>query len=1262
MSCTGHLQYLDEHLVLYPCGHSTVVYNTETRVQSFINGSLQAAGAGQEGQPVEGITALAVTPNRRVIGIAERGAVGLYDVQTLRRRRVLNSVDPGSQEIRSVAFSSDSKTVLTLGSAPDWTLVVWTTDRTAKITATMKLGTTPSGVRNTPLTLSDHRPSLSPKCSLALLPGSLGAHGSSPVPSVLPLCLQGAAIRVRQADISPFDASMVCVTGSGCLRLLKVAEGSFKPVPLGFKREPVNYTAHCWLPNDQLVVCTDQGEILLLENSEFRATLQSANGEAVYALKPYTKGFVCGGALGALRIFERSDDEREFYRCVKTYKVEGDDTAIMSISVSPSEDNLVCSTAKHQAYTFALGSTDILRSGDASFRYFELLTGSEAHGPARDQRNAAIVAMDVCIWKPLLATCGRDNTVRLWNFDERCVELTKCFDDEPLSLSLHPSGLFVVVGFTDKVRLMSLLINDMRVVLEVPVKGCREVVFSHGGHFFAVTNQSAVQVYGTYTCALHMQLRGHQQSVRRIMWADRDRKLVTVGKDGNAFLWDMKSGTRLEESMQPRTTFSTATLAGDAAGPASRLFAVATDNTIRSFVAATIAPENQVLSDVEVSCLAAAANGRALFIGTAAPGQPGTVVAIPMKDARFPGKSASQIARAEAAAAGAEGGAAEKPPAAEKGVFPPPQPMGDSCEVLAAHSSATRCLALSTDGRLLFSGGDDGSLCMFEVREVDGRGVVKLQQAKDPDAKREYASEVLVMRSELVAKKRAGDALALRVDELKLSNEHQLRQKDLVYKERVAGVTEKFSIELEACRRKYAALLDDKDAAEARYEDRLDAMRAGNAAELAQRKEQYRVKIATERSRKESLQAERKMQAAEYEATSAKIVAAQKQEVEEHTVSFEARLVSEQAVQAKLHESKEALVHGWEASRRRLEDDSDLEVDTIKAKYERRLRAELETTTRLKGEHASMKKRYQVLLKEVKEQEEAVKGHRALEKQLHEVQRGVEKDILGHKKEIREREETIAEKDKRILELKKKNTELEKFKFVLDYKIKELKRQIEPRENEIADMRTQVEEMDMELEQYHKSNSALDLMIGELKQKIDGVQREMDGQDEALKGSKATLAKFRRDLEAAAQDLGNYKKVKHSVRALFAKYVQAATGRSEEEGSAADPQMDYNREREHLERNVTALKKKIGKDMELFMGDHARLTREGVNLTEEMNLLRREAKLLKRQQRSMDLEASGIGAAPASSAEARRELEIQEAQLVALETRARELKLLLGIS
>ena len=46
--------------------------------------------------------------------------------------------------------------------------------------------------------------------------------------------------------------------------------------------------------------------------------------------------------------------------------------------------------------------------------------------------------------------------------------------------------------------------------------------------------------------------------------------------------------------------------------------------------------------------------------------------------------------------------------------------------------------------------------------------------------------------------------------------------------------------------------------------------------------------------------------------------------------------------------------------------------------------------------------------------------------------------------------------EKRIYDLKKKNQELEKFKFVLDYKIKELRKQMEPRENEIKSKKEQI--------------------------------------------------------------------------------------------------------------------------------------------------------------------------------------------------------------
>ena len=65
-----------------------------------------------------------------------------------------------------------------------------------------------------------------------------------------------------------------------------------------------------------------------------------------------------------------------------------------------------------------------------------------------------------------------------------------------------------------------------------------------------------------------------------------------------------------------------------------------------------------------------------------------------------------------------------------------------------------------------------------------------------------------------------------------------------------------------------------------------------------------------------------------------------------------------------------------------------------------------------------------------------------------------EKKVKQH--EIHERDKTLDEKKDKIVELKKKIQELEKFKFVLDYKIKELKRDIGPRELQIQTLNEQV--------------------------------------------------------------------------------------------------------------------------------------------------------------------------------------------------------------
>jgi len=71
----------------------------------------------------------------------------------------------------------------------------------------------------------------------------------------------------------------------------------------------------------------------------------------------------------------------------------------------------------------------------------------------------------------------------------------------------------------------------------------------------------------------------------------------------------------------------------------------------------------------------------------------------------------------------------------------------------------------------------------------------------------------------------------------------------------------------------------------------------------------------------------------------------------------------------------------------------------------------------------------------------------------------LKQQIESQEGELKERGTTIEDKNRRIIDLKKKTQELEKFKFVLDYKIKELKRDIGPRELEIQKLNEQTNKM-----------------------------------------------------------------------------------------------------------------------------------------------------------------------------------------------------------
>ena len=90
-------------------------------------------------------------------------------------------------------------------------------------------------------------------------------------------------------------------------------------------------------------------------------------------------------------------------------------------------------------------------------------------------------------------------------------------------------------------------------------------------------------------------------------------------------------------------------------------------------------------------------------------------------------------------------------------------------------------------------------------------------------------------------------------------------------------------------------------------------------------------------------------------------------------------------------------------------------------------------------------------------------------------------DIAALEQHYEARIATIEEKDIQIQQLQKKIQELEKFKFVLDYKIKELKRDICPKEVQIQKLNEQTNKMRSEQKHFDRVNQNLVLIVDDLR-------------------------------------------------------------------------------------------------------------------------------------------------------------------------------------
>ncbi|KAL2097767.1 hypothetical protein ACEWY4_006974 [Coilia grayii] len=1133
---SNSLCYFDEQTVIFPCGNNLVRYNIDQKWQRLIPGSEKS----------QGMFAMAISTNRRYLAVSERaekGTITVYDLQheQTRRRKVLTGGEVNVQEFVSLAFSPDSKFLIGQSGNPDWTLFYWMWEK-QHVLATVKT----SSLSNNIYQANKHA-----------------------LPLWLIFCI------ILKVSFSPHDNTLICVSGSGVFKQYRYSEGALKQCN-SQKLESHNFLSHAWMSEERVIAGTDTGRLLVFESGDLRwemnvtsksshevdSSHRSASVEQpvlppsmprVTAITAYSKGFVCAAGPGTVFLFEKTE-EKDSYRKTREIKIPPDVYSIepsqaqlqeiTTLCISPSEEGLSACTDQGQLYSITLASAEISKSELAHFEFL-----------SQPFHSKAITGLSVCIRKPLIATCSLDHSVRIWNYEDNVLELYKEFQEEAYSVALHPSGLFILVGFTDKLRLMNLLIDDIRTFKELTVRGCRECAFSHGGHMFAAANGNVIHIYSTTTFDNLLNLKGHNGKVRAVVWSADDSRLVSCGMDGAVYEWNTLTSKRESESVLKSCSYNSVAISSDG----KNVFAVGTDNTLKEIQGCQVMREMGA-EDVTYTAVTMARSGRTIFTGTST----GTIRAIKY-----------------------------------------PIPAQKEWTEYQAHSSAITKMLITFDDQFLLTVSQDGCLFVWKIIDKEGRG---LKRDKDVS----YAEEILITKSDLEEKNQIMTELKTRVEELKMENEYQLRLKDMNYNDKIKELSEKFIHEIEALKTKNQVLKTDMEKQYLSHHEVLAEVNEKFAKEQQDFESTSNQKLMLEYEKYHELQLKSQRMQEDYEQQLQAMEQSKFEALEDLTLSYEAKQQDKQLALTQCQEEACQQLREFEEAKKQIEEDGDHEIQSIRIRYEKMLRDERETSQCLKGETGIMKKKFSSLQREIDDRRSEINKHKMELQKQQGVIRSLEKDIHTLKKEIEERDETIQDKEKRIFELKKKNQELEKFKYVLDYKIKELRKQIEPRENDIQEMKQQIQEMETELDKFHKKNTQLELSSNEMKLKLKATDKELHKELRRSKDLESMVLRFKREVHHCINFIQEPNKLKESIRDLHERFVQQSDVGGIV-GVDADIEREYSRQREHLERNVASLKKKLAKDGDVHRAEHNKIMMENVSLIREINDLRRELRMLRSQ-------------------------------------------------
>jgi len=223
---------------------------------------------------------------------------------------------------------------------------------------------------------------------------------------------------------------------------------------------PSQILSHCWFYDGHFCIATENNIIILDSNLKPFQVIQTYDEinktNLTYVLPGYEgEKFIAVGNNKRFEMYEKK--KSEYYERVLSKTFEDKNDREKSDKDKNFDFHTLSSPMNCDEFILASTSNNdliqiTLKDIEKQFNYKYLI--SQFHSDS-------VEGMDIAVNKPYIITCSKDKSLKVWDYNNKNLALSKSFEEEMYSVAYHPSGMHCIVSFEDKIIPMNVYYDEI---------------------------------------------------------------------------------------------------------------------------------------------------------------------------------------------------------------------------------------------------------------------------------------------------------------------------------------------------------------------------------------------------------------------------------------------------------------------------------------------------------------------------------------------------------------------------------------------------------------------------------------------------------------------------------------------------------------------------------------------------------------------------------------------------------------------------------